>query len=60
MDWFLYDNGPRFERINQKVIIKEPCNLPRLTAVNPEPTPQNVQTHSNNSLAITDELFECV
>ena len=24
------------------------------------PTPQNDQTHSNNSSAIADELFECV
>ena len=24
------------------------------------PTPLNGQTHSNNSSAITDELFECV
>ena len=24
------------------------------------PTPQNGQTHSNNSSAIADELFECV
>ena len=24
------------------------------------PTPQNDQTHSNNSLAKADELFECV
>ena len=24
------------------------------------PTPQNGQTHSNNSLATADELFECI
>ena len=24
------------------------------------PTPKNGQTHSNNSLAVADELFECV
>ena len=24
------------------------------------PTPQNGQTHSNNSSALADELFECI
>ena len=26
----------------------------------PLPTPQNDQTHSNNSSGVVDELFECV
>ena len=32
----------------------------KLALILSAPTPQNAKTHSNNSSAVADELFECV
>ena len=54
-----HSTSPFYEVIyfNEWVVIKQGCEKLILTILTP--TPQNGQTHSNNSSATADELFEC-
>ena len=43
------------------IIVLEQCfEVTRMAVKSLSPNPQNGQTHSNNSSAKADELFECV
>ena len=48
----------RITMANDRTVLQENVEATEFTLLTP--TPQNRQTHSNNSSAVADELFECV